>query len=139
MVRLQSEGLPDAPLARGGHAALPRHTARLRWAAPAGRLSGVCRMTFLTLASSIVRAPGRGLVKAALDKARRRHSPTVCATRSWAAIAWLLEPAAKPNTMREGNAKACAALRPLRIALQYPRGYTRHFGLLPPVDEEGRT
>jgi len=88
----------------------------LQCVAVGGRLSSVCTMTFSTLASSIFRgAPGRGSSSSPSrprSTKRRRHLPKVCAvTRSRAATALLLRPAAQPSTIRARNAKACAVLR----------------------------
>jgi hypothetical protein len=88
----------------------------LHCVAVGGWLSNVWTMTLSTLASSILRGtPGRGSSSSPLrprSTKRRRHFPTVCAvTRSRAATALLLRPAAQPNTIRARNAKACAVLR----------------------------
>jgi hypothetical protein len=88
----------------------------LQCVAPAGRLSSVCTMTLSTMASSIFRgAPGRGSSSSPStprSTKRRRHLPTVrTLTRSRAATALLLSPAAQPNTIRARNAKACTVLR----------------------------
>ena len=115
-VRLLSEGAPDAPTLE---VEIPLCRAMLRvlqCVAAGGRLSSVCTMTLSTLASSIVRgAPGRGSSSSPSrprSTKRRRHLPTVCTvTRSRAATALLLRPAAQPSTIRARNAKACAVLR----------------------------
>ena len=88
----------------------------LQCVAPDGRLSNVCTMTLSSVASSILRGtPGRGSSSSPSrprSAKRRRHFPTVCGvTRSRAATALLLSPAAQPNTMRARSANACAVLR----------------------------
>jgi hypothetical protein len=54
--------------------------------------------------------------------------PNCAVTRSRAATALLLKPAAQLSTIRARNAKACV-LASLRIAFQYPRDFTRQFDL----------
>src|SRR5215471_5354116 len=91
-------------------------TARVAGEPDLDRRRLVWRMTLSTLPSPILRGtPGRGSSSSPSrprSTKRRRHFPTVCGvTRSCAATALLLSPAAQPNTMRARSANACAVLR----------------------------
>lgn len=121
-MRLQPEGAPDAPDARGRDAAVPRHAARtpmrgIRWLT----LSSVCTMMLSTLLSSILRGtPGRGSSgnPPRPCSTNWRHLPTVCGATCSRPATCCSDPPRSPAHDPRPQRQSLRRLAPLRIAFQ---------------------